>query len=98
MTPPEDAWLFDDPPNMAVVTTRRVKSGEFIVDYVSHDEDDRGWQFLSRQQGPVEEDAMIVSLRSMVSADPTLEALAELPLGWRAGRDAVGGPWTRGRR
>jgi hypothetical protein len=96
MPPPDDAWAFEDPPNLAVLTTRKVRSGAFFVDYVTHDEDDGGWQFHSRQEGPVDsDDAMVVSLRSVITADPTLRELADLPLGWCAWRDAPGRPWRR---
>lgn len=37
-------WLFEDPPNVAVITSNQVLQGNPIL-YVSHDEDDGCWQF-----------------------------------------------------
>jgi hypothetical protein len=89
-----DSWMFSDPPNVAVFTTRRViVEGEPIV-YVSHDADDGAWQFHCAGK-PVLEDGILVSLRKMVDRDPTLLELADLPLGWRAERPRPGSAWTR---
>lgn len=92
-------WPFDDPPNLAVITTRSVvRGGEWIAS-VSHDEDDGGWQFHDSHPGPlVESDAMIVGLGEMVRRDPSLRALADLPVGWHAWRTAPGRRWQRARR
>jgi hypothetical protein len=88
-----DNWPFEDPPNVAVITTRAVLEGAAIV-LVSHDEDDGGWQFLP--DGPlVEADGRVVALRSIWELDPTIAALADLPLGWQASRSLPGDPWRR---
>jgi hypothetical protein len=61
---------------------------------VNHDADDGGWQFLTGE--PLQmEDAILVSLAEIVRLDPTLESLADLPLGWQATRARVGGEWRR---
>jgi hypothetical protein len=62
---------------------------------VSHDDDDGAWQFLC---GDVHEDAAegrIVWLGCMVDRDPSLQELADVPLGWGADRDTVSAPWER---
>lgn len=93
MTP----WPFPDPPNVAVVTTRSIVRGAWIA-HVSHDADDGGWQFHDSEPGdPREEDAMVVSLQSMVTRDATLTQLAALPEGWRAWRDTPAAPWQTAR-
>ncbi len=88
------AWTFPDPPNVAVLTTRRIVEGGAPVRRVSHDAEDGAWQFHEAAD-PREEDAMVVSLRSMIARDATLNGLADLPEGWRARRDAPGAPWHR---
>ncbi|HZZ34827.1 MAG TPA: hypothetical protein VFE03_03815 [Caulobacteraceae bacterium] len=94
----DERWPFDDPPNVATITTRKVMSGEHVVDYVTHDQDDGGWQFLSRQAaGPDTKEAMLVGLANIVSKDPSLAELADLPLGWCAWRRGRGEPWVRAR-
>jgi hypothetical protein len=39
--------------------------------------------------------AQLVTLRSIIQADPTLEELADPPLGWSARRIEVGSAWSR---
>jgi hypothetical protein len=38
-------WAFADPSNLAVMTTRQVVNEGKFINFVSHDEDDGGWQF-----------------------------------------------------
>ncbi len=91
-------WPFDDPPNVAVLTTRRVVQDGAWIAHVSRDADDGGWQFLDGAPGgPSEADALVVSLRSMVLRDGTLKELADLPEGWHAWRDGPAAPWRRAR-
>jgi len=89
-------WEFSDPPNVAVIANQKiVLSGEWIA-YVSHDSDDGAWQFHTNQSEPIsEDDAVMVSLQSIVTLDPTIMKLADLPLGWHAWRDSKAGPWQR---
>ena len=89
-------WMFPDPPNVAVLTTRSIVYDGVWIAHVSHDEDDGCWQFHdSRLEGPQTADAMVVGLGEMVTRDPTLNALADLPIGWRAWREAPTAPWQR---
>ena len=89
-------WPFADPPNVAVFTVRRILEDGKPILRVCHDEDDGGWHFLDG--GPCTNDqAMIVSLQEVVSRDPTIAALADLPVGWEAARSGVGKPWERRR-
>jgi hypothetical protein len=88
-------WKFDQPPNCAVFTLRSIVRGSAPVLHVTHDADDHGWQFLGAET-PQESDAMIVGLAEMLAIDPTLEMLADLPVGWHAWREHAGAPWTRG--
>jgi len=61
---------------------------------VSHDADDHGWQFIGSSDATMA-DAMLVSLESIVRLDPTVLEVADLPPGWQALRDRVGGAWSR---
>jgi hypothetical protein len=89
-------WPFDDPPNVAVVTTTYVMRHGRPIAYVSHDEDDGGWQFHS--DDPFEmKHAMLVGLKEVVKLDPAVKELADLPPGWRARRDSAFGTWIRER-
>ena len=78
-------WLFDDPPNVAVVSHRSVIFERKWIALVSHDAEDGCWQFLSYETAPLREsDGVVVSLREIVQIDPSVALLADLPLGWRA--------------
>jgi hypothetical protein len=90
------AWRFSDPPNAAVITTRKVVSGDDWIGFVSHDEDDGGWQFLNNESGPLDEtDASVVGLGEIVQLDASIIELADLPLGWHAWRESRASPWRR---
>ncbi len=96
MEPLTADWMFFDVPNTAVLTTRSIVHRRAGIMGVWHDADDGCWQFHDGSPGPPNErKAMVVSLRSMVLLDPTLNELADLPLGWRAWRDAPTAPWQR---
>jgi hypothetical protein len=87
-------WPFDQPPNCAAFSLRKIVFGGAPILYVSHDEEDDGWQFLDG--GPVEmSDAAVVTMAEVVELDPTVLDVADLPPGWRAMRGAVGTPWQR---
>lgn len=88
--------VFDENPRLGVLTTAAVLEGSPIL-MVSHDEDDGGWQFLCGTSNDPE-DGRIVHLEEIVGRDPTVMAVADLPLGWIAFRSAVGGQWQRERQ
>lgn len=87
------ALAFDEVPRLGVLTTVSVLAGAPIL-MVSHDADDGGWQFLcGTTNDPTE--GRIVHLEEIVAMDPTVTQVADLPMGWVAYRNAVGGEWTR---
>lgn len=89
-------WPFEDPPNMAVLTTKAVLDGGWIFQ-VSRDDDDGMWQFHTPDGNDElrEEDGRIVSLESIWRADPSVAEVADLAPGWVAWREGVGQPWRR---
>jgi hypothetical protein len=89
-------WPFRDPSNLAVIVHRNVMTRKKPIALVTHDADDGGWQFLSDETGPLSVgDAAVMGLGEMVALDPTLTALADLPVGWRAWRPSKDAPWQR---
>jgi hypothetical protein len=96
MEPPAD-WPFEDPPNVAVITTRGVIDGTEWIALASLDEDDGGWQFIGCE-GPREDAAMVVALSGIYERDSSIGGLADLPLGWHAWRDRPDAPWQRAPR
>jgi hypothetical protein len=87
-------WPFNDPPNVAVFTTKQIVAGKDWIQYVSHDEDDGAWQFQPAGGSEVKE-ASIVGLEEMTKIDPTIIPLADLPIGWCASRTGPNGEWLR---
>ena len=87
-------WKFQDPPNVAVIANKKIiNDGDWIA-YVTHDEDDGGWQFHNSE--PLnEQDATVISLRSIFDLDASVGDLADLPLGWHAWRECEGAQWRR---
>ncbi|MGL4462213.1 MAG: DUF4262 domain-containing protein [Planctomycetia bacterium] len=95
--PPADDWPFDQPPNAVAVSLRRIVDRQSPILYVTHDEDDHGWQFLDG--GDVEPaDAAVVCMAEVLTLDPTVREVADLPPGGRAWRSAPGEPWEREKR
>ena len=90
----EKKWRFAESENVAVITLRQILSeGEPIL-HVTHDSDDGGWQFLGWGDAE-EEDAKLVALSEIVQLDPSVQELADLPLGWHAWRRTTNEPWQR---
>ncbi|SHH71937.1 hypothetical protein [Massilia sp. CF038] len=87
-------WPFSSPKNEATFTVRQIVNGEKPILLVEHDEDEGGWQFLTGE--PLDmSDAMIVGLGEIAEMDPSVLELADLPIGWRATREALTGSWLR---
>ena len=76
---------------------RQVLDGSEPIMLVSHDADDHSWQFIGTSDAAVA-DGRIVSLEEIVNLDPTVLNVADLPPGWQAVRDEVGGEWKRQRQ
>jgi hypothetical protein len=61
---------------------------------VAHDEEDGAWQFLSSDEFENFEDvAMIVGLGEIVSIDPSLLEIADMPVGHYAIRETANDKW-----
>ncbi len=87
-----DGWPFDQPPNCAVFTLRRIAEGFDPILFVSHDLDDHGWQFLGLDGGPFQE-AAVIGLAHILELDPGIRCLADMPPGWCAWRQSWAGAW-----
>ncbi|MFM0643576.1 hypothetical protein PQR14_04545 [Paraburkholderia bryophila] len=87
---------FSDAPNVAVIASRRVIYEHDWIAYVSHDAEDGAWQFVGSTPGASQEcDAVVVSLKNILTIDGTIHELADLPIGWHAWRTAKDAPWSR---
>ena len=86
-------WPFSCSISTAAFTTSRVLEDGFPVLMVSHDEEG-DWQFLCGTTNEYK-DCRLVCLGCALERDGTLAEIADLPEGWLAFRDYVGGPWDR---
>lgn len=68
--------------------------GKAVIQFVSHDEDDHGWQFLDNDTIEPEQ-AALVCLSHVLEIDPTVVEVADLEPGWIATRLKIGDPWVR---
>ena len=79
---------------MASMTVRAIIQAGRPILRVSHQIDDGCWQFFNAKRRK-KEDARVVRLAEMVGLDPTIAALADLPLPWRALRRSRDEPCVR---
>jgi hypothetical protein len=93
---PNDDWVFDEPRNVATITTRQILREGHPILLVSRDANDGSWQFLTGRKFSME-DAMLVALHEIVKHDSSGCELADLPLGWVAQRKSAHSPWRRSR-
>jgi len=70
------------------------RSCSSLVTYVSHDFEDGAWQFLGDTMAGGEK-PVISCLHRPIDKDPSLNEVADLPLGWYAERATPKDPWTR---
>ena len=87
-------WPFKDDPFSDALTTIRVLEDEEPILLVSHDADDGMWQVLCGTTNEPD-DGRLTCLGCLLELDPTLAEIADLPRGWEAYRDVVGGEWHR---
>ena len=90
------AWLFDQRPNVAAITTVGVLEHGLPILVVQHYTDDHSWAFLCGTTDCTE-DGRVVLMAEALRLDPTLTSIADLPPGWIARRQRVGGEWVRER-
>ena len=88
------AWPFDQTPLVAAITTRFVLDRSRPILSVVHYSDDHSWAFLcDTTTNP--DDGRVIAMSEALSLDPTIASVADLPPGWHAQRESVGGLWKR---
>jgi hypothetical protein len=90
-----DPWPFDDAEKTAVFTSKRIIEGSDWIYYVTHDADDGAWQFHPYSGLTPEQEAAVVSLKTIVELDGSVCLLADLPCGWHAWRATKSASWIR---
>jgi hypothetical protein len=84
---------FTDNPNTAVITTKFVLEQRSPILHVFHYEDDGSWQFSEEETNLKDEDFRVISLEEIISIDPTILDISDLPLGEEAYRIDIDSPW-----
>lgn len=87
-------WPFDQGKNVACLTTVQVLQQGFPVLQVRHYEDDHSWAFTCGTSN-LSEDARVVGMGEILSRDPSLRTVADLPPGWSAWRENCTADWNR---
>jgi len=90
-------WPFCDKQSTAVFTSERILQRIDWIHYVTHDAEDGAWQFHPYSGPTVENEAVVVSLETIVRIDKTVAKLHDLPIGWHAWRDSINSEWIRER-
>jgi hypothetical protein len=76
-----------------VFTTTRVLDENHPILLVCHD-DDGDWQFLCGTTDEPDQ-CRLICLKDIVERDPSVNDIADLPLGRRAWRENAGAEWRR---
>jgi hypothetical protein len=90
----ETEWPFDQEPKTTTLTTRQVFDEGFPILNVVHYSDDHSWAFTCGTTDDPD-DGLIVHMSHLIDLDPSLTTIADLPPGWLAEREQVGGEWDR---
>jgi hypothetical protein len=91
----EAGGMTDLAPGDIAITTRQVMRECWPILLVTHDADDGAWQFVNGRGDTDTDSAMVVKATRIAELDPAVAELADLPLGWRAWREASDKPWKR---
>jgi len=83
---------FNEEMNVAVMTTKFVLKENQPILFIYHHEDDGMWEFVGNQDAK-DEDYMVVALEEIIAYDPTVQEVADLPLGGSAFRTNSRSPW-----
>jgi hypothetical protein len=91
-----EQWGFDQGPDVAAITTRQVLDEGLPILNVVHYDDDDSWAFTCGTTDDPD-DGRVIAMREALSLDSTLASIADLPAGWQAWRESVGGIWHKKR-
>jgi len=85
---------FPKSPKRAVFTLQQVIHGHDPILMVFHDREEDDWQFLNGKTVS-QKDMLVVPFAKILSHDPSLHTLANLPAGWCAVRKSTNHAWER---
>jgi hypothetical protein len=88
-----EGWRFQESANTGVYTTTAIVEGKEAIMRVFHDPEG-DWQFHGAGESSAESCAL-ACFDCIVTRDPTLVELADLPASWAAWRESISEPWHR---
>jgi hypothetical protein len=88
-------WKFNQPKDTAVFADKYFIEKKEPCLYVTHDDDDGSWQFLTENTKGDVSRVIVVALSTAISVDESLNELFDLPLGWVASRSTNQSQWQR---
>ena len=83
--------------NEAVISLKDIINKKKHILYVSHDAEDGAWQFLDGGIDHHKDDAVLVSLQSIIDIDNSVKELLIMPLGHKAERSTIKEKWIIGK-
>lgn len=86
-------WPFQEPKNLAVITTTRIVKNNAPILYIVHDEEGI-WQFLDGDEVDTAT-AAVIGLCTLTQMDQSIFDTADLPIGWEAWRKTKDAIWER---
>ena len=89
----ERYWDFPAPENAGCFSLKKIVFEDKPVLHVNHDKDG-DWQFLGLEDAD-ETDIALVHVSHLLDKDSTLTEISDLPRGWHAWREEIGGKWTK---
>ena len=85
---------FEENLDTPVYTSKYVVEYRKLISYISHDEDDGAWQFhASKELKNEDEELKMVRLGDIISIDPTVQEMSDLPEGFFAVRESKEEGW-----
>ncbi|GMT48494.1 MAG: hypothetical protein IEMM0008_0033 [bacterium] len=86
-------YKFSDPKNTASIMCSHVLENQMPILYVTHDEDDGGWQFLCGAENHEDQHGRIIALFEVTTIDPSVNKLYDMPPGVGAERESRNDQW-----
>ncbi len=85
-------FAFKDAPETACIVCQHVLDGKNPITFISHDKEDRMWQFLCSEDH-ILEDVRLISQAEAFQIDESIGQVADLPRGFVIERTEAKGRW-----
>jgi hypothetical protein len=90
----DDRWSWNDPLDIAVITTEEIITKRLPVLRVRHESGHGGWQFYDNTEISGQE-PIVLTKTEILSLDKSLINVANLEVGWEAERKDHHSPWLK---